>query len=75
MKKLVRLTAVLGESVILQMVLATPVSAQTATGSSSTSSSLPEAGTGSVTMFLVLFGLALATVGLLLSLKQAKQEA
>lgn len=76
MKRIIRLSVAIGESGFLLMALATPASAQSATGSSvSTSSSLPEAGTGSVTISIILFGLILAVIGVLFFIKEAKQKA
>jgi hypothetical protein len=53
-----------------------PAGAQTATPSSeSTASALPEAGTFSMSLILVLFGLLLVVAGIVLSLRAAEQEA
>jgi hypothetical protein len=76
MKRLMRLSLAVGEAGLLQFLLATPAGAQTATPSSeSTASALPEAGTFSMSLILVLFGLLLVVAGIVLSLRTAEQEA
>jgi hypothetical protein len=92
MKKLIKMSVALGNSLMLQALFASPISAQTATPTvtrtatptatptlrvtpTSSSSALPEAGTYSLTLLIVIFGLALAVMGLflLLSSKNAHQ--
>lgn len=74
--RFIRYSLTLGEGFILQFLLARPAVAQTATPSSqSTASALPEAGIASLTVYLVLAGIALAVLGILLSRRTAKQQA
>lgn len=76
MKKILRFSLVIGQTLFLQAAVVTPISAQTSTSSStSTSSALPEAGNFSTTIYILLFGLSFLVVGAFLLLKQAKQRA
>lgn len=73
MKKLVFVVNVLINSLVFQVLNVGVVYAQTATPSSeSTSSTLPEAGTFTTTLFLIVFGLILLVLGTTLLVKQGR---
>lgn len=80
MKRFFRLTLALGESVWLQALLATPVQAQiVATPSatptpSGTTSALPQAGTASTSIFLILLGVLFVVLGIVFSLRTAASK-
>ena len=81
MQRFIRLSVALGEIALLQAYLATPAWAQIAVGggtstpsAESTTSALPEAGTFSITVFLVIAGMVLASAGIVLARKTAKQK-
>ncbi len=82
MKRIIQVAAILGETVGLPLVLATPVLAQTATPSAgvivdvpeTTISALPAAGTASTTIYLVVFGVVVVLAGAILSLRAARSQ-
>ncbi|OGY18653.1 MAG: hypothetical protein A2900_02645 [Candidatus Chisholmbacteria bacterium RIFCSPLOWO2_01_FULL_50_28] len=75
MRRLIRYALAAGEAALLKLVMATPVLAQTATPSSeSTGSALPEAGTASTTLLILVFGVVVVSTGLILFRRSAPQE-
>ena len=76
MKRVIRFSLAAGEAVLLQLVMATPVLAQIATPSSeSTGSALPEAGTVSTTLIVLVFGIVVIVSGVVLFRRSALREA
>lgn len=75
MKKVIRFSFIVGNTVFAQVFFAKPVLAQTATPSSeSTSSTLPNAGTFTATALLMVFGVALLVLGTYFTIRQARQK-
>jgi len=73
MKSIIRFVSA-GQAAVLGLMLATPAFAQTATPSSeSTQAALPQAGTASTTLLILVFGVVVVLTGVILSLRNRSE--